>query len=159
MLESTTGTDGTVIAFDFGEKRIGIAVGEWLLRQAHPLSVIDTESNDRRFAAIATLLAEWQPSALVVGQALSLTGKATAMTARCRRFGRQLEGRFRLPVIFIDERLSSADAAVRLRETGQNARRAKQHLDAVAAQLILQSYFDGTVQPASTVVPLPPLQS
>ncbi len=159
MLESTTGTDGTVIAFDFGEKRIGIAVGEWLLRQAHPLSVIDAESNDRRFAAIATLLAEWQPSALVVGQALSLTGKATAMTARCRRFGRQLQGRFRLPVIFIDERLSSADAAVRLRETGQNARRAKQHLDAVAAQLILQSYFDGTVQPASTVVPLPPLQS
>lgn len=159
MLESTTGTDGTVIAFDFGEKRIGIAVGEWLLRQAHPLSVIDAESNVRRFAAIATLLAEWQPSALVVGQALSLTGKATAMTARCRRFGRQLQGRFRLPVIFIDERLSSADAAVRLRETGQNARRAKQHLDAVAAQLILQSYFDGTVQPASTVVPLPPLQS
>lgn len=154
MPELTAGTTGTVIAFDFGEKRIGVAVGEWQLRQAYPVSVIDAESNERRFAAITTLLAEWQPAALIVGQPTSLEGEATAMTARCRRFGRQLHGRFGLPVIYIDERLSSADATVRLRETGQDSRRAKKHLDAVAAQLILQSYFDGTARPAETTVSL-----
>ncbi len=156
MPESAAASSGTVIAFDFGEKRIGVAVGEWLLRQAHPVSVIHAESSERRFAAIATLLAEWRPTALVVGQPTSLDGKATTMTARCRRFGRQLYGRFGLPVVFIDERLSSADAAVRLRETGLDTRRAKKHLDAVAAQLIMQSYFDGTAQSAATAISLLP---
>jgi putative Holliday junction resolvase len=133
---------GTVLAFDFGEKRIGVAVGEWSLLQAHPLTVIHGEANADRFAAISALIDEWRPAGLVVGLPLTLDGEAHAMTARCTRFANQLRGRFGLSVDYADERLSSIEAEERLRESGHNARSAKAHLDAVAAQLILQCYFD-----------------
>lgn len=133
---------GTLLAFDFGEKRIGVAVGENELKQAHPLATIRSERNDDRFSAIGKLIAEWQPTHLVVGRPLSLDGTPHEMTARCSRFANQLRGRFNLPVSEVDERFTSADAANRLHEAGLNGRQAKQHLDSVAAQLILQGYFD-----------------
>ncbi|MCM8613829.1 Holliday junction resolvase RuvX [Accumulibacter sp.] len=133
---------GTVLAFDFGEKRIGVAVGDWQLQQAHPLTTIDAEASRTRFAAIAALIAEWQPDSLVVGRPLALDGTPHAMTARCARFANQLRGRFGLGVEHADERLSSADAAARLRAAGHRAHEARRHLDAVAAQLILQGHFD-----------------
>ena len=136
---------GTVLAFDFGEKRIGVAVGEWALRQAHPLTIIHGEANAERFAAIAALINEWQPTSLVVGLPLSLDGEAHAMTARATRFANQLRGRFALPVAYTDERLSSIEAAERLRESGHRAKNAKGHktpLDALAAQIILEDYFE-----------------
>lgn len=101
---------GTVLAFDFGEKRIGVAVGEWALRQAHPLTVIRGEANAERFARIAELLREWQPQSLVVGLPLALDGTPHAMTARCTRFANQLRGRFGLPVETAEERLTSVEA-------------------------------------------------
>lgn len=133
---------GTVLAFDFGEKRIGVAVGERLLGQAHPLTTIRSEANSERFAAIAALISEWQPSRLVVGLPLALDGAAHAMTARCTRFANQLRGRFGLPVDYAEERLSSVEAEEKLRECGHNAKSAKEHIDALAAQIILQSFFD-----------------
>ncbi len=133
---------GTVLAFDFGEKRIGVAIGETLLGQAHPLTTLPAPSNQERFGATQALLDEWRPVLLVVGLPVSLDGEAHAMTARCTRFANQLRGRFNLPVAYADERLTSLDAEERLRETGHSAKTAKAHLDAVAAQLILQSYFD-----------------
>ena len=144
MPDAATATrrNGTVIAFDFGEKRIGVAVGEWSLLQAHPLTVIHGEANADRFAAISALIDEWRPASLVVGLPLTLDGEAHAMTARCTRFANQLRGRFGLGVDYADERLSSVEAEERLRESGHNAKSAKAHLDAVAAQLILQCYFD-----------------
>jgi putative Holliday junction resolvase len=135
---------GTVLAFDFGEKRIGVAVGESLLRQAHPLTVIHGEGNAERFAAIAALINEWQPVSLLVGLPLTLDGEAHAMTARCIRFANQLRGRFGLCVNYADERLSSIEAEERLRAAGRNAKQARAHIDAVAAQLILQCHFDQT---------------
>ena len=132
---------GTLLAFDFGEKRIGVAVGEWALRQAHPLTTIRSEANAERFAAIAALIAEWKPALLVVGLPLALDGTPHAMTARCTRFANQLRGRFGLPVETADERLSSLEAEERLRESGHNAKSAKEHLDAIAAQVILQGFF------------------
>lgn len=133
---------GTVLAFDFGTKRIGVAVGETQLGQAHPLTVIRTESNEQRFDAIGKLVAEWQPAALVVGLPTHADGTAHEMTARCRRFAERLQRRFDLPVSLADERLTSLDAEARLRETGRNAKAAKPLLDAVAAQLILQTWLD-----------------
>ncbi|MCP5267709.1 MAG: Holliday junction resolvase RuvX [Zoogloeaceae bacterium] len=133
---------GTVLAFDFGEKRIGVAVGETALRQAHPISVIHAHANAERFAAIAALITEWQPTTLVVGRPTSLAGEPHSMTARCTRFANQLHGRFGLPVAFADERLTSVDAQELLRQAGHDAKSAKSHVDAVAAQLILQAYFD-----------------
>ncbi|HEX5802638.1 MAG TPA: Holliday junction resolvase RuvX [Azospira sp.] len=137
---------GTVLAFDFGEKRIGVAVGETRLRQAHPLTVIHAHASAERFAAIAALIAEWQPVQLVVGLPGTDDGAPHTLAARCTRFANQLHGRFSLPVDFADERLTSVDAEARLRESGHNAKSAKAHLDAVAAQLILQTYFDSESQ-------------
>ncbi len=147
---SPTRPGGTVLAFDFGERRIGVAVGEIALSQSHPLTVISAQSNDERFAAIAALIAEWQPALLVVGLPAHLGAPSDdgdvphTMAARCRRFANQLHGRFRLPVEFADERLTSLDAETRLRETGHDAKSAKAHVDAVAAQLILQTWFESS---------------
>ena len=92
----------TVLAFDFGLRRIGVAVGESLLGSARALTTIDAEDNDTRFAAISRLVAEWQPQQLVVGLALALDGTEHEMTQRCRRFAHQLEGRFRFNVALVD---------------------------------------------------------
>ncbi len=133
---------GTWLAFDFGEKRIGVAVGEWPLAQAHALVTIASEVNAERFAAIAALIDEWHPVALLVGRPLAVDGSAHAMTARASRFANQLRGRFALPVATAEERYTSLEAAEKLRESGHNAKRAKAHVDALAAQIILQSYFE-----------------
>ncbi|MQM34812.1 MAG: Holliday junction resolvase RuvX, partial [Candidatus Accumulibacter phosphatis] len=138
-----------------GEKRIGVATGEWQLRQAHALTTVHGEGNAARFAAIAALIEEWQPRNLVVGRPLSLDGSVHAMTARCERFANQLRGRFRLSVDYADERLSSLEAQARLRAAGHDSRKAGRHLDAVAAQLILQDYFDSTRGDSSTLSPTP----
>lgn len=142
MPDLTPAISGTLLAFDFGEKRIGVAVGEWELAQAHPLTTVRSEVSAERFQAIASLIAEWKPVRLVVGLPLALDGTPHAMTARCTRFANQLRGRFRLPVDYAEERLTSVEAEERLRESGHNAKSAKEHLDAIAAQIILQGYFE-----------------
>ncbi len=133
-----------VLAFDFGTRRIGVAVGAAMLKNARPLTTISAAANAARFEAIGRLIAEWQPARLVVGLPLALDGSEHDMTARCRRFAQQLHGRFRLPVEFADERLSSTAAEARLRAGGHDLRRNKQAIDAEAAAVILQSYFDRT---------------
>mgnify|MGYP001548570328 CR=1 FL=1 len=133
---------GSVLAFDFGEKRIGVAVGETLLALAHTLPMIEAEDNTGKFVRIAAILQEWQPVLLIVGLPMTMDGDAHAMTALAQKFAQRLEGRFNLPVMMIDERLTSAEASQSLREAGIRGRAQKQHLDQVAAQTILQSYFD-----------------
>jgi putative Holliday junction resolvase len=134
--------DGTVLAFDFGTRRIGIAVGDLMLGQARPLAVIDAAANDARFLAIGKLIAEWQPQRLVVGLPLTLDGEAHEMTHRCRRFAHQLEGRYHLPVVLVDERLTSTAADQRLRAAGIGWRSRKTRVDAEAAAILLQAHFD-----------------
>jgi len=133
---------GTVLAFDFGLKRIGVAVGDWEIRGAHPLETIAAEDNDTRFARITALLAEWRPGQLVVGLPLSMDGGEHDLTRRARRFANQLQGRYRLPVVLVDERLTSFDADLRLREAGVKGSARKGWNDALAAQQILQDHFD-----------------
>ena len=142
--------EGTVLAFDFGEKRIGVATGETLLGSAHPLTVIHAESNDERFAEIAKLVAEWRPVQLVVGLPTHADGTPHEMTRLAMKFGERLQKRLNLPVSFADERLTSRDAETRLRETGRNSKRAKPLVDAVAAQLILQTWFESLHHVTST---------
>ena len=134
--------DGTILAFDFGEKRIGVATGETLLGSAHPLTVIHAESNADRMAAIGRLIDEWRPVQLVVGLPTHADGQPHEMTRLATKFGERLQRHFHLPVSYADERLTSLDAEARLRETGRNSRTAKPLLDAVAAQLILQTWFE-----------------
>lgn len=133
---------GTVLSFDFGEKRIGVAVGETMLKLAHPLTTIHAEENAIKFAQIATLIQEWQPQLLIVGLPMYLDGETHALTQLAKKFAQRLEGRFNLPVIMIDERLSSAEAAQSLRDSGIYGQQQKAMIDQVAAQTILQSYFD-----------------
>lgn len=133
---------GTVLAFDFGEQRIGVAVGEHLIKVASPLTKIDEESNEIRFNLITSLVNEWQPSLLVVGLPLNLAGEETLICQLCRKFARRLNGRFNLPVIFIDERYSSFEAEELLSQQGIKGRLQKEMLDQVAATTILQKYFD-----------------
>ena len=130
------------MAFDFGTERIGVAVGEPATGIAHPLTTIAAASMQARFAMIAALIAEWSPQRLVVGLPVHMDGVEHTMTAKARRFARQLEGRFRLPVELVDERLSTNEAAERLRASGVDARRQKPVRDQVAAQTILQSWLD-----------------
>lgn len=131
----------TVLAFDFGTRRIGVAVGSTILRAAQPLTTIVAERDADRFAAIAALLAQWQPQLLVVGIPLHADGAAHAMTARARKFARQLAGRFGLPVEPADERHTTALAQSALDAAGAG-RGGRDARDAVAAQLILQGWFD-----------------
>jgi putative holliday junction resolvase len=138
--------EGSVLGFDFGEKRIGVALGEHLLGIAHPLTTIATEITNDRFRLIGELIAEWKPVTLVVGLPLSLDGEEHQLTQLCKRFARRLEGRFNLPVIMVDERLSSAEASQTLKGLGIGGRKQKPMIDQVAAQHILQSYFDGLSQ-------------
>ena len=121
-----------IIGIDFGLKRIGVAVGNTLIRQATPLTVIVAGRNDDKFAAISALLEAWQPATLVVGLPLHPDGAEHEMTARCRRFANQLHGRYEIPAILVDERYSSAVLPQRRGE----------HMDSEAAALILQQYFD-----------------
>ncbi len=135
-------TQGTVLAFDFGEKFTGVAVGESSVGMAHPLALITAQSNAARMAAVAALVTEWRPAYLVVGLPLSMDGAEHELTRRCRRFARQLEARFRLQVRLVDERLSSAAAEEMLRAAGKGGRKHKLHAHQVSAQIILQSHFD-----------------
>ena len=120
---------GTVLAFDFGIKRIGVAVGEAELRTAHPLPAVS------RLEDIQSLVSEWRPARLVVGLPVREAGEHP-LAKRVERFARQLEGRFRLPVARVDERFTSVEAESRLRGARRKA------VDSVAAQLILEQYFD-----------------
>ncbi len=133
----------TALCFDFGEQRIGVAVGEHLLASANPLTTIDNESNEVRFEIITKLVNEWQPKLLIVGLPLSLDGAETNVTQLCKKFARRLNGRFNIPVMMIDERYSSVEASDMLNQSGIKGRAQKVMLDQVAAQTILQSYFDG----------------
>lgn len=133
---------GTFLAFDFGTKRIGVAVGNSISSTAQPLTTLRDEKNEQRFAAIAQLIREWQPSALVVGLPSHDDGTPHELTRLCRRFAQRLKGRFNLPTILVDERYTSTAASSQLTEAGIRGIKQKPLLDQVAAQQILQAYFD-----------------
>jgi len=123
-----------VLGFDFGVKRIGIAMGNTLTGQAQPLQVIAAVDNETRFRIIGELIAQWAPARLVVGEPRHPDGAEHDMTLRSRRFANQLHGRFNLPVELVDERYSSAVIASKRGE----------RIDDKAAAIILQQYFDAS---------------
>ena len=120
----------TFLGIDFGEKRTGLALGNRLLRSAQPHGTLQAEG-DARFEAIAKVLREWQPDALVVGVPFHPDGQPHENTRRARRFARQLHGRFKLPVFEVDERYSTTEA---LAAGAKDA-------DAAAACIILDQFL------------------
>jgi len=137
----TSAVSGTLLGFDFGERRIGVAVGETATAIASPLTAIVAEANGARFAAIEALVREWRPAAFVVGCPKHADGAPHRVAALASKFARRLAARYQLPVFFVDETLTSAEAERSLRETRTRAGRASD-TDALAAALILQSYLD-----------------
>lgn len=132
---------GTVLAFDFGTRRIGVAVGNTVTRTARALTTVSGTTQDARLEAIAALVAEWQPQFLLVGVPVHADGTPHAMTARAQGFARELTSRFGIEVALADERHTTELAQSALDQAGAG-RKGRPLRDAMAAQLILQGYLD-----------------
>jgi len=123
----------TLLCFDFGSKRIGVAVGQTVTGTASPLLTINSHNNKPDWEKIESVIADWRPDAIIVGIPLTMHGTPQEMTEAAEKFGRQLEGRFHLPIFGMDERLSTFEARER---SGDGVA-----LDAIAAQAILESWM------------------
>jgi putative Holliday junction resolvase len=136
----------TVLAFDFGRRRIGVAIGQEGIDTAGPLPALRGDCPGPEWRAIADLIVTWQPQVLLVGRPLALDGTTTWMTRLASAFARELSRRFALPVELVDETLTSRDARSQLaeqRRSGQRRRRvARADLDSIAAQLMLCGWLD-----------------
>jgi len=123
----------TILAFDYGVRRIGVAVGNTETRASQALKIIAAPNADGLFKELESLLKEWQPDRIVVGLPTHPDGTEHEMTTRAKRFGNQLHGRFNLPVIWVDERYTSAVL--------EGDPQMHDNLDAHSAALILEQYF------------------
>ncbi len=123
-----------IMGFDYGSKRIGVAIGQSLTTSARPLTIVPVKNRQIDWARISALIQEWQPDALVVGLPKHADGSDNPITVAARRFSRQLHGRYQLPVHTIDETLSSVAAAEKISRKGGD-------LDAIAAQIILETWL------------------
>jgi putative Holliday junction resolvase len=129
------------MAFDFGLRQIGVAVGNAELTTTQPLSILRARDGVPDWSAVGRLIEEWQPDLLVVGDPLNMDGTASELGARAGKFARRLEGRFNLPVAMVDERLSSFEAKQNSREQGHRGDYRKQPIDSLAAELILRTWL------------------
>jgi len=132
---------GTVLAFDFGLKRIGVAVGDAALRIAHPLAAIEFDDNARRHATIDALVAEWRPVLFVIGAPVRDDGSEHPLAPALRRFARRLDTRHALPVEWVDETLTSWEAERTLAHSRARRQRTRSDVDRMAACIILTSWF------------------
>ena len=123
----------TILSFDYGTRRVGVAVGNSISKSGQALKTIAAPTSDALFEAIESLLKEWQPDQLVVGKPTHPDGTPHEMTSKATRFGNQLHGRFHLPVVWVDERYTSAVL--------EGDPEMYDNLDAHSAVLILEQYF------------------
>lgn len=134
-----------ILAFDFGRRRIGVACGDTISRNAAALKALPATAAGPRWESLEVLMREWRPDLAVVGLPYNADGSESSMTGDARSFAAQLQARFSLDVELVDERYSSMDATARLkseRESGLRKRRvAKADIDAVAASIILERWF------------------
>lgn len=137
-----------LLGFDFGRKRIGVAVGDRNTAMAHPLASVAVGRRGIDWQTLETLIEQWRPAELVVGLPVALDGARTPMSAECQRFGNELAKRFRLPVRWVDERLTSEAARWRMREIPATRSNSRVPRDPLAAQLILETYLSQTREPA-----------
>jgi putative Holliday junction resolvase len=138
-----------VLGFDFGVRRVGVALGNTLTGTARALQTIDSASDAVRFERIAALVRDWRPDRLVVGRPLDEAGTPTDTTRRAERFANRLRGRFGLPVEAVDERFSSREARAIIEATGGR----RDDEDAVAAAVILEQWLDGHRRPPDAPAP------
>jgi len=130
----------TLLAFDFGFARIGVAVGQTVTRTASPLTILKARDGIPDWDQVAALVATWQPAALVVGLPINMDGTDNHVTPRARKFANRLSGRYRIPVHLVDERLTTREA--------RNAAPGRERIDDIAATLILETWF-GSAPPVT----------
>lgn len=128
----------SVLGFDFGMRRIGVAIGQTITATARPLEVLPALNGAPNWEDVSRLIEEWKPQALVVGQPLAMDGSSSDITKAAKRFGNRLNGRYHLPVFSMDERLSSREAENMQRDGEART----QSVDSIAAAIILQSWLE-----------------
>ncbi|WP_022963605.1 Holliday junction resolvase RuvX [Halopseudomonas pelagia] len=130
------------MAFDYGTKQIGVAVGQTLTCRAEPVAVLRAKDGVPNWDDIARLIAEWKPDTLVVGLPLNMDGSPSEMSGRAEKFSRRLHGRYNLPVHCIDERLSTFEAKQSLRDSGRSPTSYRDNpVDSLAAALLLETWL------------------
>ena len=132
----------SVMAFDYGLRNVGVAMGNCALNTSQGIGVIKARGGVPNWDNIASLLKEWQPDLVVVGLPLNMDGTESEMSRRATKFSRQLEGRFGVKVALIDERLSSREAKLQAREAGHRGDYNSDPIDALAAEIILQDWLN-----------------
>ncbi|MDQ3617371.1 MAG: Holliday junction resolvase RuvX [Pseudomonadota bacterium] len=136
--------DGTVLGFDVGSRRIGVAVGSTFGHGARALAVVDVHGHGPDWNTIDRLRKEWLPDGLIVGDPMTIDGGDQPIRLRAHAFARELQARYQLPVVLVDERMSSIEAAQRFasdRAQGRKRRRDAEALDAVAAAVIVERWL------------------
>lgn len=131
----------TVMAFDFGLRQIGVAVGNCLLGTSQPLAVLRAKDGVPEWRALENLINEWRPELLVVGDPLNMDGSDSELCAQAGKFARRLHGRLGLEVAMVDERLSSFEAKYASREQGHRGDFKRQPVDSLAAEIILRTWL------------------
>lgn len=132
--------DPVILAFDFGLRRIGVAVGQTITQSASPLPLLLADRGRPDWGVVAQLIELWRPTTLLVGLPYRLNGGEQALSFAARKFARELEARFTLPVHLVDERLTSREAKRLLVESGAKPQEFLS-LDSYAAKLILETYL------------------
>ncbi|RLA04991.1 MAG: Holliday junction resolvase RuvX [Gammaproteobacteria bacterium] len=135
------GSSKCIVAFDYGEKRIGVAIGQSITETANPLKALNANSGQPNWQEVEKILKEWQPDFLVVGLPLNMDGTEQLLTKRATKFSNRLEGRFGIKVKMMDERLTSVEAREQLFSSSGYKGLQKNSIDSQAACLILESWF------------------
>ena len=130
--------EGNVLGFDFGQKRIGIAVGNNISKTARALTTIDSLSNNQKFELIQKIIEEWQPVSIVVGVPFNVDGSEHRITNLSKKFAKQLEQKYSLPTHLIDERYTSIEASHEIKDKKIDLKKKKLLIDQIAAKIILQ---------------------
>ena len=133
--------EGNILSFDFGEKRIGVAIGNSITKSSHPLETINTSKNTERYKLIELLLKTWEPVRLVIGYPLNDDGTLSKMSLLAKKFGMKLMNKYNIPIATIDERFTSSEADLELKKFEKNFKKRKIVVDQVAAMIILDSFF------------------
>ena len=137
-----TQREGNIIGFDFGQRRIGVAIGNNISKTAQPLITIESTTNNQTFEAIQKIMDEWRPVSIVVGVPFNVDGSEHKVTNLSKKFAKQLEQKYSLPTHLIDERYTSIEANHELKDKKIDLKKKKLLIDQIAAKIILQSYLD-----------------
>ena len=143
--------EGNILSFDFGEKRIGVAIGNSITKSSHPLETINTSKNTERYKLIELLLKTWEPVKLVIGYPLNDDGTLSKMSLLAKKFGMKLGNKYNIPIAMIDERFTSSEADLELKKFEKNFKKRKIVVDQVAAMIILDSFFQNNNNENSNV--------